>query len=120
MTKQLLAALLVSASLLTACGGAASGSQAENAGKAMAETACLLFDENVDFETIAAQSEEIVQNYGFESSTSIDDYIMEVAGTEEQNAIVVAAREHLEATCGEDIEASGLSAAELSEAMVLE
>jgi len=119
MPKQILAALLVLSSILTACGGA-STNKAENAGMAMAETACLLFDESISLEDIPTMTTDIVEKYGFITSDNIDTYLAEIAGTEELNEVAVAVREHLEATCGDALEASGLSAADLSEAIVLE
>lgn len=120
MPKALFASLLVSTIIFTACSGASSGNKAQNAGYAMAETACLLFDEDVSFTDIESMTEEIMQKYGFESPEEIDTYLAEVRGTEEINEVSEAARTQLEATCPDALEATGVTAADLAEAMVSE
>ena len=117
MPKVILASLLLSISILSAC-TRSSGSSSENAGKAMAETACLLFDESVSMDDIGGLSDEIMVAYGFEDAEAIDIYLASVRGTEEINLVSEAARTHLEATCGDALEASGVSPADLAEAMV--
>jgi hypothetical protein len=84
----------------------------------MAETACLLFDQTVAMEDIEAKTTEIMNAYGYEDPTEIDDYIAEIRGTEELNQVSEAARTRLEETCSTDLEAAGVSAADLAEAMV--
>lgn len=118
MFRPLLASFLTGALFLTACGG--SGNQAENTGKAMAETACLLFDENVALEDIEAMTGDIMNKYGYDNPEEIDTYLAEVRGTEELNEVSEAARTHLEGTCAEALTASGVNAADLAEAMVSE
>ena len=116
MFKPLLASFLTGALFLTACGG--SGNKAEDTGKAMAETACLLFDEAVALENIETMTGDIMTKYGYNDPEEIDDYIKAIRGTEELNEVSEAARTHLEATCAEALTASGVSAADLAEAMV--
>lgn len=86
----------------------------------MAETACLLFDENVALEDIEAQTGEIMNKYGYDTPEDIDTYLAEIRGTEDLNQVSEAARTHLEATCSEALTASGVTAADLAEAMVAE
>ena len=86
----------------------------------MAETSCLIFDDSVPFEDIPNRSEEIITSYGWESSLAIDDYLESIAGTESLNDVSVLLRNYLEDECGDQLEAGGLSAAELAEAIVLE
>lgn len=117
MPKALLATLMVLASILAAC-NTSSGNQAENAGKALADAACLLFDESIEFAEIPDLSQEIIKKYDFSSSDEIDNYLEGVKGTEEMNEVMVAAREQLEAQCGSGLASSGLSAAELAESIV--
>lgn len=119
MSRTVLSTLLTGALFLAACGGG-SGNQAEDTGKAMAETACLLFDESVALEDIEAKTEEIMNTYGYDDPAEIDTYLAEIRGTEELNQVSEAARTHLEATCAEALTASGVSAADLAEAMVQE
>lgn len=114
-----LSALLLSSLVLASCGGA-SGKQAENAGKAMAETACLLFDESVDFTDIESLTNDIMSKYGFSSPEEIDTYLAKVRGTKELNQVSEAARTQLEASCGDALTESSISAADLAESMVSE
>lgn len=117
--NRLFAAFALFSIVLTAC-GAPKNVQADNAARAMAETSCLIFDDKVPFEEIPAKSEEIITGYGWADSMAIDTYLEGIAGTEEQNEVSVLLRQYLEKECGEQLEAGGLSAAELAEAIVLE
>jgi hypothetical protein len=92
----------------------------EDAGKAMAETACLLFDEDTEFVAIAEETKAIMDKYGFENDATVEDYLDSIRGTEELNNVVVIVREHLESSCGETLEKNGIQAADLAEAMVQE
>lgn len=118
MFRPLLATFLTGALFLTACGG--SGDKAENTGKAMAETACLLFDESIALEDIESKTQEIMTKYGYAAPEEIDTYLAEIRGTEDLNIVSESARTQLEATCADALAASGVSAAELAEAMVQE
>lgn len=118
MFRPLLASFLTGALFLTACGG--TGDQAENTGKAMAETACLLFDETIAIEDIESKTQEIMKEYGYQNPEEIDVYLSEVRGTEDLNKVSESARTQLEATCADALAASGVSAAELAEAMIQE
>jgi hypothetical protein len=102
---------------LNACG---TDSQAENAGKAMAETACLLFSSNGDLTNLEGETTSIMTKYGWATAADIDTYLTSVRGTEEFNEVTVAARSHLEESCGEALTASGVSAEELANAMTSE
>ena len=104
--------------VLSACSG--SQNLTENAGKAMAETACLLFDEETEFVAIAEETKAVMDKYGFENDATIEDYLDSIRGTEELNKVSVVLREHLERSCGSTLEANGISAADLAEAMVQE
>jgi hypothetical protein len=117
--KRLFAASLLFSILLTACSGS-TNVDAENAAHAMAETSCLIFDDSVPFEDIPTQSTDIITAYGWEDSLAIDDYLESINGTEVQNEVSVLLRQYLEEACGDQLEAGGLSAAELAEAIVLE
>lgn len=86
----------------------------------MAETACLLFDETVALENIESETGDIMNKYGYDNPEEIDTYLAEIRGTEELNQVSEAARTHLESTCSEALTASGVSAADLAEAMVAE
>ncbi len=119
MPKVILAFSLLSMTVLSACAGSSGGSS-ENAGKAMAEMACLLFDESVSLEDISSKSDDIIVAYGFADTKEMKFYVATVRGTEEINLVSEAARTHLEATCGDALEDSGVSAADLAEAMVRE
>jgi len=117
MPKVFTAALLLSTIILASC-GAASGNKAENAGKAMAETACLLFDQSVSMDDIEASTGDIMTTYGFTSPSEIDTYLASIQDTEEMNQVTEAARTQLEATCGDALSSNGVTAADLAEAMV--
>lgn len=117
--KRFFAATLFTSILLTSCAGS-TNLDAENAAHAMAETSCLIFDDSVPFEDIPTRSEEIITAYGWADSLAIDDYLESINGTEVQNEVSVLLRQYLEEECGEQLEAGGLSAAELAEAIVLE
>lgn len=105
---------------LVACSSASSENRAEDAGKAMGETACLLFDEAIDLDESEELSEDILDLYGFSSSKAINRYLDEIRGTEELNKVSEAVRTHMETTCGEDLAKSGVTAADLAEALVSE
>ena len=119
MPKLFTSLALISAILLYAC-NSSSEKNAENAGKAMAETACLLFNETIELEEIEQMSEDIMREYGFSSSKEIDSYLASVRGTEELNKVSEAVRTHMESTCGQALAESDVSAADLAEAMVRE
>lgn len=119
MLRPLFASFLTGALFLSACAGG-SGNKAEDTGKAMAETACLLFDETVALEDLESKTGEIMTKYGYNDPEEIDTYLAEIRGTEELNEVSESARTHLEATCAESLTASGVSAADLAEAMVQE
>lgn len=112
--RKILLVTIISTLILSACGGG----KAENAGMAMAETACLLFDEATDMNNIQTLTTDIMIKYGFNTPEDIDTYLTEVQGTEELNQISVAARTHLEETCGDKLSENGVTAADLAEAMV--
>lgn len=116
--RTLLSSLLISSILLASCGGA--GTKAEKAGQAMADTACLLFSEDVDFSQIESMTSDIMTQYGFSSPEEVDAYLTEIRGTEELNQVSEAARNQLEKSCGDALSTSGVSAADLAEAMVSE
>ncbi len=84
----------------------------------MAETACLLFDQSVTMTDIESLTGDIMTKYGFNSPDEIDTYLAEVQGTEELNLVSAAARDQLEATCGDALTSNGVTAADLAEAMV--
>lgn len=112
-------AFILGTLLLSACN--VQGEPWENAGKAMAETACLLFDEEMDFteieKTIEEKTKAVMKKYGFENPKEIDTYLAGVRGTEELNQVTETARTHLEKECGPALEDSGVTAAELAESM---
>ena len=115
--RKLLILALLSTLLLSACGKA---SQAENAGKAMAETACLLFNNSGDLSNLETESNTIMTKYGWKDPAEIDTYLNSVRNTAEFNEINVAARTHLEESCGDALAKAGVSAEELSSAMTSE
>ncbi|MFA5792646.1 MAG: hypothetical protein WC897_02115 [Candidatus Gracilibacteria bacterium] len=114
--RKLLSLIILSSLALIACGG--TNSQAENAGKAMAETACLLFDDATDMENIETLTTDIMVKYGWSTPADIDTYLAQIQGTEELNQVSVATRTHLEDTCGDSLTANGVTATDLAEAMV--
>lgn len=119
MNKKFLSLFFVSLFMLTACGGGAS--KAEKAGMALAETACLSFDSSVageEIETLADFAESSATKYGFESSEDMQVYLDSIEGTEAMNEMAVAAREHLEETCGDSLEALGINAADFAENII--
>ena len=95
---------------LSACGA----SQAENAGKAMAEIACLMSNESADKEA----AEEVIKKYGFETAADIDTYLETIKGTEKVNTVVASARDTLTEVCGDWLEQKGVDPSVLSKAMV--
>lgn len=117
MPKFLTPALFFFALVLSAC-NPASVSQAENAGKAMAETACLLFDENVALSDIESETKAIMSKYGFTSAEEIDTYLATIRESNEIDVVSEAARKQLESLCSDSLSASGVSTADLAEAMV--
>jgi hypothetical protein len=113
--KKRLALVLTAAILLTACGTA---SMAENAGKAMAETACIIFEDPSKIDTMSEESDAIMKKYGFEQASDIDDYLLTIQGTEELNTVSATARDTLISTCGAALEEKGVDASDLATAMV--
>lgn len=111
-----IALVLLSAVLLTACGS--SGSKAENAGKAMAETACLLFDDTTSTDDMSAASDAIMKKYGFEQASDIDTYLATIQGTEDLNTVTATARDTLTETCSDALTAKGVDPSDLANAMV--
>jgi hypothetical protein len=114
--KKRLALALVSAVLLTACGTA--GTPAENAGMAMAETACLIFNDEVNMDSMSAESTTILSKYGFKEASEIDAYLATVQGTAELDTVVSTASKTLTEKCGENLTAKGVDPTELAQAMV--
>lgn len=119
MPKAFSATLLLATIVLASCGGTAP--TPENAGKAMAETACLLFDPSFTADTdIGTATIEIMNKYGFSDTDVIDTYLTSVRGTEDENLVKEATRVQLEASCGQALTDSGMTAADLAEAMLSE
>lgn len=111
-----IAFLLLSTLVLSACGS--TGSQAENAGKAMAETACLLFDESVTFDQITEKTGTIMNDYGWDKPEDIDTYLTSVQGTPELETVKTAATTQMETVCGDALSTAGVTASDLAESMV--
>jgi hypothetical protein len=108
---------LILSLLLSACG--ASESTAVNAGKAMGETACLLFDESVSFEEISEKTTTIMSSYGWKDPEEIDQYLASIQGNpEELEAVKTAAADELTKGCGESLSTSGMTALDLAESMI--
>lgn len=116
MYKHFLAALIFSSLLLSACTGSAS--QAENAGKSLAETSCLALNETVAIENVLETSEAIPAKYGFEDGNALNEYLTSIAGTEDQNLVVVSLRENLEKFCGDELSNLGITPADLAEEII--
>ncbi|MBT5516465.1 hypothetical protein HOK22_00975 [Candidatus Peregrinibacteria bacterium] len=116
--KKFLAIFLLSSIAFTAC--STIQSEPKRAAMAMAETSCLLFDENIDFTKIGEQTSEIMEKYGYEDNAKIDDYLVSIADTEELNEVSVELRTALETNCGDLLTESGIDAADLAEAIVFE
>ena len=103
--------------LLTACGTALTAPQ--NAANAMAETACLLFDDSATTkEEMASKTTEIMTKYGYGDASEIDTYLTTIQGTEELNTVTTTLRDALTANCGTTLDAKGVTADDLSKAMV--
>ena len=113
-----IATVLLATLLLSACSG--NGSQAENAGMAMAETACLIFDENVTFDQITGLTGDVMQKYGWEKPEDIDTYLTSIQGTPEMDLVKTSTIETLEEKCGAELAASGVAASDLADKMVSE
>lgn len=103
--------------LLTACG---SLSPAESAGKAMGETACLLFDDpsTTTSDELSQKTDDIMKKYGFEKASDIDAYLTAIQGTEELNTVKTTTRDTLTAECGDTLTEKEVDPADLAEAMV--
>lgn len=108
---------LTSLLLLTACGASTT---IEKAANAMAETACLHFNEGLSREELEAQSLAILEKYTYATAAEIDGYLLSIQGTEELNAIASTLRDALKSNCGGTLEAKGVAAEDLANAMVSE
>ncbi|MBU0982212.1 hypothetical protein KKC94_05990, partial [Patescibacteria group bacterium] len=73
--------------------------KAERAARAMAESSCLLFDEQLTFEDIGDATNDIVIHYGFKNPEEIDTYLSQISGTEEQNELSIYLRKALDENC---------------------
>ena len=116
-------AILAISLVLTSCGSI--NYRAENAGKALAEINCLAYSGDLtDMMMEAAMdtdpTQEILTKHGFESHEELSAYMMEVAGTSEFNELAIAVRTNLAETCGEQLEALGMSPEDLYESIVQE
>lgn len=104
--KRLIATLIISAALFSACG---TSSQAEEAGAAMAEMSCMLFSMEDIMSFDEADVNEALKNHGFENQEAMDEYIASIEGTTEMNEVAVSLRDNLTEMCGEELEALGVS-----------
>ena len=122
MTKRLLLFSLIlitlSAAIFSAC--SSNTFRAEQAGKAMAEVNCLIFTSTDLLAYDEEAVDEILQKYGFENETEIEEYMVSIKGTTELNEVAVNVRSHLQETCGTELEAIGLSPEDIYESKVLE
>ncbi len=122
MSKRILFFLLASTLVFTACGS--TNGRAEKAGKALAETACFSFDsessEEESTSSLADYAEMVAKDYGFKDSSDLQAFVDEIEGTEAMNKMALAAREHLEATCGDSLEALGISSADFAESLTVQ
>jgi len=118
MSKTITATFLTLTLILTSCSSISVDSKTKNAGKAIAETSCLLFRPDIEIDVVPAMTQEIIDIYGFENSAQIEDYLQEIDGTESQNEIAVVVRTHLEEICGDQIKAVGQNAADVAEAII--
>ena len=117
MIKRLFALFLVLATI-TACGP--STFRAEQAGKALAETSCLIFTDPALLSLEESSISTIYMKYGFSDLTELDEYLESIEGTTEFNEVAVSVRTHLEETCGENLAALGIDPAEIYESIILE
>ena len=87
---------------------------------AMAETACIIFEDPSKIDTMSEEgtATAIMKKYGFEQASDIDDYLLEIQGTEELNTVSATARDTLIATCGAALTEKGVDASDLANAMV--
>ncbi len=108
-------ALFLSLIALSSC---STGSPEENAGKALAEKACLVFDQSISLEKVDSETTKILKEYGFDSMDEITVYIDSIRNTEAENQVIIELRDHLEKTCGDALDSANVDASDLAQSMV--
>lgn len=116
MLRRVFISLLLFSLTLSAC----SKDKAVEAGKGRAEITCLLFDSSLSLEELEQKTEAISQDYGFETSDELYEYIDTIRGTEEFNRTVEAVRTQLEKSCGDALREAGVDPIELTESLTNE
>lgn len=92
----------------------------EKAANAIAESSCLLFDNELSFDEIANMTKEIAKKYDFDSPQKIDEYLRTIANSEDENTTSVLLRESLQKNCGSALAEKSLDPADLSKAILTE
>ena len=87
---------------------------------AMAETTCLLFDENFTCSELEDQVNEIMNAYGYEDSNAIDTYLAYIRDLDFFQDAEDTLSSKLENTCGTEISSAGSDVDSLAAAMLEE
>lgn len=89
-----------------------------NASEAMAQGACLLFDNSIDSEELVVQFEAVMTEHGYEDDSDIDVYFAAIQDFSFFDDMETQLTADLEATCSADLEAAELTAEALAASMV--
>ncbi|QQR55392.1 hypothetical protein IPG41_02450 [Candidatus Peregrinibacteria bacterium] len=108
--------LVLATLALTAC--SSGQSKTDQAGIAMAQVSCLLFDESVTFDQITQKSDEFLKEQGWESLDDFDAYLSSIKGTADAQAIKTAALDSMSESCKEGIAEVGGTPEEFMDAML--
>ena len=84
----------------------------------MSKSFCLLFDEELSLEEIGDLNFEIVQDFGFESPASIDQYLAKIAGTEEETKVATALHDSLLENCSDELVSRELNPEDVVQAIL--
>ncbi len=114
MSKPIIASLILSTLLLAAC-QTGTEMRAKNAGKILAETACMGLSGS---QSLIEDAEALLPKYGFSGNEEFEAYLEEIEGTEDANIMAVTIREHAQESCGDLIEELGLNPADLAETLM--
>ncbi|MFA6023722.1 MAG: S-layer homology domain-containing protein [Candidatus Gracilibacteria bacterium] len=90
--------------------------QVDGVSSAMSETTCLQYDASFDLDEFEAETEDIMEAYGFEDIWAIDAFIDQIRGLDIFELLSAQLEMDLEEECGESVDdASALAEAMLEE-----
>lgn len=116
MIKYLLVGLSASLLLLTGC--STTIKTVEKVGNARVEMSCLTLDDSLTDIALESAHQTILNKYGFETETQMNEVVSMVNGTSYQNKLRVLVRAKLLEECGDQLENADISVDDLVDAVV--